>query len=207
MGRALRATASPASVNQADGADTVEIPMGPRGGATVEAKRIWYHDPRSRGFNADGGFSGYDLPRGERVLADEFDGGVQKFVYLSPTPLSRASVPVDISSFTSRVRYTGQSEGYAIVQGDIPASALQRKQKQTDTAAFREWFGDSKVVGINAEPLVVYHGTANSFDELGFQPVLTRHRATRTSKDAGKVSAATMWCRPTCQSETQRLTT
>lgn len=164
LGRALRATASPASVNQADGADTVEIPMGPRGGATVEAKRIWYHDPRSRGFNADGGISGYDLPRGERVLADEFDGGVQKFVYLSPTPLSRASVPVDISSFTSRVRYTGQSEGYAIVQGDIPASALQRKQKQTDTAAFREWFGDSKVVGINAEPLVVYHGTANSFD-------------------------------------------
>lgn len=32
-------------------------------------------------------------------------------------------------------------------------------QKQTDTTAFRKWFGDSKVVDANGDPLVVYHGT------------------------------------------------
>ena len=44
--------------------------------------------------------------------------------------------------------------------------------KQTDTAAFRRWFGDSKVVDESGEPLVVYHGTASDFlafsaDRLG----------------------------------------
>lgn len=32
-------------------------------------------------------------------------------------------------------------------------------QDQTKTAAFKKWFGDSKVVDENGEPLVVYHGT------------------------------------------------
>ncbi|MBC7599211.1 MAG: hypothetical protein H7238_09350, partial [Polaromonas sp.] len=30
---------------------------------------------------------------------------------------------------------------------------------QTDTPAFKQWFGDSKVVDAQGEPLVVYHGT------------------------------------------------
>jgi hypothetical protein len=32
---------------------------------------------------------------------------------------------------------------------------------QTDTPEFKKWFGDSKVVDGNGEPLVVYHGTPN----------------------------------------------
>lgn len=34
-----------------------------------------------------------------------------------------------------------------------------RRDPQTDTPEFRRWFGDSKVVDENGEPLVVYHGT------------------------------------------------
>ena len=40
---------------------------------------------------------------------------------------------------------------------------------QTQTAAFRRWFGDSKVVDENGAPLVVYHGTNADFD--AFNPV------------------------------------
>jgi hypothetical protein len=39
-----------------------------------------------------------------------------------------------------------------------------------DTSAFREWFGDSKVVDADGQPLVVYHGTAipkTAFDRNG----------------------------------------
>jgi len=36
----------------------------------------------------------------------------------------------------------------------------------TQTAAFRRWFGDSKVVDENGEPLVVYHGTLADFSEF-----------------------------------------
>jgi len=38
---------------------------------------------------------------------------------------------------------------------------------QTDTPAFKKWFGDSKVVDADGNPLVVYHGTPNaSFTEF-----------------------------------------
>lgn len=39
-------------------------------------------------------------------------------------------------------------------------------QSQTETPAFRNWFGDSKVVDTNGEPLVVYHGSDSSFDSF-----------------------------------------
>jgi len=35
---------------------------------------------------------------------------------------------------------------------------------QTQTEAFKKWFGDSKVVDENDDPLVVYHGTRTDFD-------------------------------------------
>ncbi len=37
---------------------------------------------------------------------------------------------------------------------------------QTETKAFMDWFGDSKVVDENGKPLVVYHGTNKSFDKF-----------------------------------------
>lgn len=36
----------------------------------------------------------------------------------------------------------------------------------TDASAFKRWFGDSKVVDEDGEPLVVYHGTHAVFDEF-----------------------------------------
>ena len=38
----------------------------------------------------------------------------------------------------------------------------------TDTPEFRKWFGDSKVVGEDGRPLVVYHGTAKDFSVFDF---------------------------------------
>jgi len=40
---------------------------------------------------------------------------------------------------------------------------------QTDTPAFRKWFGDSKVVDENGAPLVVYHGTSARDDFTQFK--------------------------------------
>lgn len=40
------------------------------------------------------------------------------------------------------------------------------RSKQTKTPEFKAWFGDSKVVGANGEPLVVYHGTQADFSEF-----------------------------------------
>ena len=48
-------------------------------------------------------------------------------------------------------------------QIEIPAAP------KLETPAFKNWFGDSKVVDDQGKPLVVYHGTMNDFDVFGEQ--------------------------------------
>lgn len=50
-------------------------------------------------------------------------------------------------------------------KGGVSLSVSEAKA-QTDTAAFKKWFGDSKVVDEDGEPLVVYHGTDADFVEF-----------------------------------------
>ena len=47
------------------------------------------------------------------------------------------------------------------IQQPLPAAEGQTfaQGRQTETAAFKKWFGDSKVVDADGKPLVVYHGT------------------------------------------------
>ena len=40
------------------------------------------------------------------------------------------------------------------------------KEKGTESKYFKNWFGDSKVVDENGQPLVVYHGTSEFFSEF-----------------------------------------
>lgn len=54
-----------------------------------------------------------------------------------------------------------QSEG---VTGDLQFD--QNGQVITDSPAFRDWFGESKVVNEKGEPLVVYHGTYKDFSKF-----------------------------------------
>ncbi|WP_422097471.1 PLxRFG domain-containing protein [Variovorax sp.] len=48
-------------------------------------------------------------------------------------------------------------------EGDGGNVALFSRAPATDTAAFKKWFGDSKVVDAQGAPLVVYHGTDADF--------------------------------------------
>jgi len=49
------------------------------------------------------------------------------------------------------------------------AEAYFSRTDQTQTEAFSKWFGDSKVVDENGEPLVVYHGTVGDFSEFSMK--------------------------------------
>jgi len=67
----------------------------------------------------------------------------------------------------TRDRPAGQAivvmNGTEIQNAPAPANS---RTGQTNTPAFREWFGDSKVVDEQGEPLVVYHGTAADITEF-----------------------------------------
>lgn len=43
------------------------------------------------------------------------------------------------------------------------ANILNQSESQVDTPEFKAWFGDSKVIDADGKPLVVYHGTGESF--------------------------------------------
>jgi hypothetical protein len=51
---------------------------------------------------------------------------------------------------------------------------FQGPRLNTDTEAFRRWFGDSKVVDAEGKPLVVYHGTRADFEAFGEDKVRSR---------------------------------
>jgi len=57
-----------------------------------------------------------------------------------------------------------RAEQSSVTMRYIPELSPVLSQPGTD--AFRNWFGDSKVVDENGEPLVVYHGTDRSFTEF-----------------------------------------
>lgn len=55
---------------------------------------------------------------------------------------------------------------------EIEAAQKEWEEKGTESKYFKKWFGDSKVVDENGEPLVVYHGTENGgFDIFSEQKV------------------------------------
>jgi Large polyvalent protein associated domain 39/Large polyvalent protein associated domain 23/ADP-Ribosyltransferase in polyvalent proteins len=60
---------------------------------------------------------------------------------------------------------------FAIAQRENPAHRGELDaalRQQTESAEFKRWFGDSKVVDAEGKPLVVYHGTRADFD--AFKP-------------------------------------
>jgi hypothetical protein len=75
------------------------------------------------------------------------------------------SLPVEIKYFDGGQKVDGPLKPEKLL--DISKSLRDRA-----TANFKRWFGDSKVVDEKGEPLVVYHGTNESFD--AFDPEMSR---------------------------------
>lgn len=59
-----------------------------------------------------------------------------------------------------------RGQGQQVQEGMVAQEQLFQEAPPTDSPAFKAWFGDSKVVDENGEPLVVYHGTNSSFQEF-----------------------------------------
>jgi hypothetical protein len=84
---------------------------------------------------------------GHDGLAVERGGETWAFVAFNPTQIKSA------------ISNNGE---FSDSTGDLHKS----RDRVTDTPAFKRWFGDSKVVDANGEPLVVYHGTGADIKEF-----------------------------------------
>jgi len=80
--------------------------------------------------------------------------------------LAEAAPSFKLQFGEARVKQS-ESEAADQVLADAGSSfqfgGVMRSNRVTDTPAFKRWFGDSKVVDENGEPLVVYHGTNSDF--------------------------------------------
>lgn len=72
-------------------------------------------------------------------------------------------------------------DGMLVVDGEV----LFQPAPKTDSPAFKNWFGDSKVVDADGNPLVVYHGTpTGGFTEFDAAQFNTRTNGESGSRDA-----------------------
>ena len=91
----------------------------------------------------------------EKGVADDykaFNNDVQRGE--SPEPITSAQVSDRILQETARERRRDRDGVDSGVEGTSAGQV-----DQTNTPAFKAWFGDSKVVDENGEPLVVFHGS------------------------------------------------
>lgn len=61
----------------------------------------------------------------------------------------------------------------AETSAEISDAQKEWQEKGTDSKYFKKWFGDSKVVDENGQPLVVYHGTNADFDTFDYDKIGT----------------------------------
>ena len=55
---------------------------------------------------------------------------------------------------------------HSILKNDSPVN--RKFVEQTETKQFKRWFGDSKVVDRDGEPLVMYHGTSEKMEIFSY---------------------------------------
>lgn len=75
----------------------------------------------------------------------------------------------------------------------IKAAAKAWKEKGTDSPFFRRWFGESKAVGSNGLPKVMYHGTSSDFSRFQKNHLGKETVGNATSKDLENTSKIGFW--------------
>jgi hypothetical protein len=95
--------------------------------------------------------------------------GEQLYKRLATSRGQRGASEFMLSLGIPGLRYRGDAaQNYVIWdEGKIEVTGTLYQSGPSDvtaTPAFRRWFGDSKVVDADGEPLVVYHGTSAEFD-------------------------------------------
>lgn len=68
---------------------------------------------------------------------------------------------------------SGSAKDVAKARSEAQAEPDSESSRGLDSKAFQRWFGDSKVVDESGKPLVVYHGTGESFESFDPQNPMT----------------------------------
>lgn len=123
---------------------------------TPEGNLIVYHGTsikNEKGIESSGKFNGFPFFSPDRTVAERF----AKQAGGKPTVMA---LVIDPSTVLPTGGYlSARMEGLSKGTDGVWRLSKQEAIPQTETEAFKRWFGDSKVVDAEGKPLVVYHGT------------------------------------------------
>ncbi len=135
------------------------------------------------------------LSPGERTLLDdliESGGQLIDAAGADPAAVKRAAGgragAAETVTMGERVAASVVAENPGLTLPDgVVADYSAVSREQIESPEFRRWFGDSKVVDANGEPLVVYHGTTADFDT--FRPSVKFGESYFASEESGYANA------------------
>lgn len=122
-------------------------------------------------------------PDSETVIRLDYDGKDKTWLVTAYDrfPAERGewteglSGPASTASLDGLARTRGNPESNRsdeiVGENGDPDITASPRRAQTETPEFKKWFGESKAVDENGEPLTLYHGTAKDFDN--FKPSKT----------------------------------
>lgn len=139
--------------------------------------------------NADKIVTGAKGKRGEDLIGylKKLDDGTTLYIeearrgkkVLAAVSMRKYPATSDYSSIAKTISPNVQDDGgIAITITDVPANSKTLFQSNrstalaTDTDAFKDWFGESKVVDAGGKPIVAYHGSSENFE--AFDPSKSR---------------------------------
>ena len=141
----------------------------------MAADRDWQKEADKRGTNAQGRLVAGKAHITDQIPANGFyryktnpnmtgnwliGGSMKVNRILSDTEVKRINDKAGVTDLPREAPFDAEKFGFG------KTKLSRRRNPQVDTPEFQRWFGDSKVVDKNGDPLVVYHGTAYDFSEF-----------------------------------------
>jgi hypothetical protein len=110
-----------------------------------------------------------NMPNWDKQALGEFNGGEPDVVFMVYDPTYRGTYEREATPVFNKdpaTDYDRAARAQTKAAKDVASrpAVTTLLQAVTDTPAFKQWFGDSKVVDESGAPLVVYHGTSRPID-------------------------------------------
>lgn len=92
---------------------------------------------------------------------------------INPAQITIKDMLSNVEDADGNIYFQSAVTAGAETSAEISDAQKEWREKGADSKYFKKWFGDSKVVDENGQPLVVYHGTNADFDTFDYDKIGT----------------------------------
>ena len=97
-------------------------------------------------------------------ISDRSSGIQDTYIVFKPEQIKSVGNKGNFDSYNPNIYFQHAGAAGAENSAEISDAAKEWEEKGTESKYFKRWFDDSKVTSEDGKPLVVYHGSVNTFD-------------------------------------------